>query len=365
MTWADLAHQVASIEPPTTHQATISIESATIVFAALERQQAIVFGPEPIKPMPLNFALGVYSSGSTAEPRLICHRSEALIAHAHASAASLGSLGDDRWLVALPLAHVSGLGPLIRALVYRRSVALLKKFEVATFVGAVAEHRITLTSVVPTMLTRLVEANWRPPTHLRHVLVGGAVCPEGLRDRAISLGIPVATTYGMTETFSHVAINGSVLEGVEARTSDDGRLYIRAPSSTVWPEWLATGDRATVNNRSLAIHGRFDDVIISGGENVSPSKVAAVLESHPEIHAALVLGVPDPVWGQRVVAAIAAKPTLDLARVEELIRSRLPAHERPRDLRRLSALPMLPSGKPDRLAISALFKIPVDRDQPH
>ena len=361
LTWKEVSAAITTIDPPASLAATNTIDTVLTILAALERNRPLAIGPTlsqaRTKPMAHpDTALAILTSGSSASPRLVEHRASALVAHAHASALALDGIVGDRWLVALPIAHVSGLGPIIRALVFRRSVALMKKFDTDRFIAAIAAHQITLTSVVPTMLRRLVEQRWHPPAHLRHLLVGGAACSDRLNEQARDLGIPTTLCYGMTETFSHIAINGQLLPGIEARTGKDGTLFIRGPSSTTWPQWLRTQDLATLTHTPNGIRidalSRADDVIISGGENVSPTRVRDALIAHPLIEDAHVMGINDPEWGQRVVAMIATEAAINIKELDDQLRSSLAGHERPRRYVVVRSIPLLPSGKPDSQTIA-------------
>lgn len=361
LSWPEVSSAITTIDPPVALAATNTIDMVLTILAALERNQALAIGPRlslesTATATRADTALAILTSGSSASPRLIEHRASALVAHAQASALALDSRVGDRWLIALPIAHVSGLGPIIRALVFRRSVALMKKFDTTRFIAAIVSHQITLTSLVPTMLSRLVKQCWRPPAHLRHVLIGGAACSAQLREQAQNLGIPITICYGMTETFSHIVINGRLLPGIEARTDKEGVLSIRGPISTTWPQWLRTQDLATLtktpNGIQVDILSRADDVIISGGENVSPTRVRDALIAHPLINDAHVIGINDPEWGQRVAAMIATQTDVDTNKLDGQLRSSLAGHERPRRYLVVRSIPRLPSGKPDSQTIA-------------
>ncbi|HTQ05845.1 MAG TPA: AMP-binding protein, partial [Polyangiaceae bacterium] len=159
---------------------------------------------------PERIAVLMPTSGTTGEPRLVLLSHRALLAAARASAENLG-VEDDRWLLSLPLAHVGGLGVLLRSLVNRRAVALFTPEksllrELDRFVLACERLRVTLVSLVPTILERLLAPpiEWRPPPSLRAVLVGGAAIPRSLIARARRAGIPALPTYGMTETCAQI-----------------------------------------------------------------------------------------------------------------------------------------------------------------
>jgi O-succinylbenzoic acid--CoA ligase len=200
------------------------------------------------------------------------------------------------------------------------------------------------------MLNRVLEADSGPYSGLRAVLVGGGPIPEGLLERAEAAGIPVLPTYGMTETCGQVATlrpgaplsrRAHPLPGVEIRV-DDGRIALKGGmiSDAVTDDdgWLVTGDLGELDDEgAVTILGRADDMIITGGENVSPAAVEAALAALPGVDEAVVFGIPSAEWGMEV----AAVP--------------LPPHARPRQIRRVVVIPRTPLGKPDRKAASRLL----------
>jgi len=321
--------------------------------------------------VPDQVAALVYTSGSTGRRRCAMLDRAAFAASAEAGASVLGWRDDDRWLACLPLSHIGGLSVLTRCLWARRAAVLADpspRFEPAAVAGQIARDRVTLASLVPTMLIRLLdlEPAWRPPDHLRAILLGGAPASAALLARAAGRGLTVHTTYGMTETCSHVAIDGRTLPGIELSLIDDriavrGPVLLRgfAPPDDDVPAvdrdgWLVTADRGAFDQAGhLRVIGRADDVIVSGGEKIDPSAVEAVLESVPGIAAAVVFAVPDPAWGQLVAAALVAgpgrRPDAELAAaLAAALADRLARHERPRQIAWLAELPLGPTGKVDR-----------------
>lgn len=317
----------------------------------------------------------VFTSGTSGAPRGALLSRRAFVASARAHASNLGWQDGDRWLLTMPPAHVGGLSILTRSLIARRCVVLDPgPFDARTLPATMSRHRVTLLSVVPTMLRRLIECDppWRPHPELRAVLVGGAPFPDPLRARAIELGIPVLGTYGCTEACSQVATQtheqgsspgaGSPLEGIEVRIRND-EVQVRGQvtmdgyldgtrSSDTWTEdgWLRTGDLGEIGaDGQLQVRGRRDDVIISGGENVSPLEVEAWLESMPGVVSACVFGVRDDEWGQRVVAALVVQRD---AYDEDALRDRmvreLAGYKRPKEIALLDALRLNRAGKVDR-----------------
>ncbi len=313
----------------------------------------------------------VFTSGSAGVPKGVVLSRRAFVASAEASAANLGWRDDDRWLLCMPLAHVGGLSILTRCLLARRAVVLAPEgpFDAGALATQVERDRVTLLSAVPTMLARLLERGWDPPPWLRAILLGGAAASPELLARAADRGWPVLTTYGLTEACSQVTTQpygtrsrlagvGPPVRGAEVRIVDgeiqvrgpmlmDG--YLAGPSPFVVGGWLPTGDLGALDAEgNLHVTGRRSDRIVTGGENVDPGEVERALERCPGVRAALVVGVNDPEWGERVGALIVGD--VSEATVDAWTRAHLAPHKRPRLLRLVPELPLTPSGKPDRPA---------------
>ena len=317
----------------------------------------------------------VPTSGSSRAPRGVVLSRRAFLASAQASAANLGWQDGDRWLLSLPVAHVGGLSIVTRCLIARRTVVVAprERFDASALLDVVNKQRVTLLSVVPTMLRRLVEI--RPPGHLRAVLVGGAATSPSLLEDARQRGWPVLATYGLTEACSQVATQrpgtygpssddagcGPPLPGTEVRIRD-GVVELRGPHllSAILPEtappldadgWFRTQDLGHLDvNGNLHIHGRRDDVIVTGGENVLAGEVEAVLEEHASIDAAVVFGVDDPEWGEVVAATLVCQTPLDDGELRRHLEGRLAHFKLPRRIAVVPEVVMLPSGKVDRRA---------------
>jgi o-succinylbenzoate---CoA ligase len=319
--------------------------------------------PPPAAAVPDGTLAVVYTSGTTGRARGAILSRAAFAAAAELSARNLGWRDDDRWLLALPFAHIGGLSILVRALLAGRTVVLGGP-------EVVARDRVTLMSLVPAQAARLLEAGWDPPAHVRAILLGGAAASPALLARAADRGWPILTTYGLTEACSQVATQrpGSVNRGdlgcgpplIDARIIDgeiqvrgptllDG--YLDGPAARDGDGWLATGDRGRLDAAgNLHVDGRRDDLIVSGGENVDPLEVERALEEHQAVAAACVVGVPDPTWGQIVAAAVVARAQRG-ADLRSHLDSRLARHKHPRRVVWLDAIPTTPTGKPDRRAL--------------
>lgn len=388
LSFADCAAAAARTPPPRAIVATPTVDTLHAIYAALAartplglvhhrlaageqaRQLALV---ERAADLPPDAAFVLFTSGSTGAPRGVVLARAGLAAACAASAANLTWRTDDRWLLALSLAHAGGLAVAVRCLAARAPVVLLDgdHFDARRCADLLAARRVTLASLVPTQLAALLDdPAWRPPPHLRAVLLGGAAAPPALVDAAVARGVPALVTYGMTETFGQVATAAAPgapprrLPGVGLRADDAGRLVVTGPTlasqyldgAAIAPRFT-TADLGTVDlaTDTVRIAGRRDDVIITGGENVDPAEVEAVLAATPGVRAAVAFGVPDARWGQLVAAALAIdRAAFDRAAAAARWRAALPPHARPRRVALVDALPLLPTGKLDRRAAAAL-----------
>jgi o-succinylbenzoate---CoA ligase len=210
-------------------------------------------------------------------------------------------------------------------------------------------QRATLVSLVPTQLSRLLDAGLRHPPRLRAVLLGGGPIAGALLERASEAGVPVVSTYGMTEACSQITTGGFPLFCTRVELSAQGEILVRGP--TVAPtagDVLHTGDLGTRDpDGSLRITGRAADTIVTGGENVAPAEVEAVLEAHPAVSEAAVHARPDDEWGEAIVATVVLAPGA-AATVDELrahVRDRLAGFKVPKHVGFATTLPRTPSGK--------------------
>lgn len=298
--------------------------------------------------------LTVESSGTTGAPKAITLTLSNLEAAAKASAEHLGHGPEDNWLLAMPLTHVGGLSILVRQLYAGGSVTMLPVFQ-ADRAAAAMNGNVTMVSVVPTMLRRLLSHG--PFRSLRAVLVGGGPIPPGLLEEAVELGMPVLPTYGMTETFGQVATLRPgeplayvtyPLPGIEMEIRD-GRIVIRGDqvSHDVVDHdgWFVTNDLGELNeDGALRVLGRADTMIITGGENVSPERVEAVLAPH--VDDVVVVGIPDAEWGQLLVCFYVGDTS-----PETKARDILHGPMLPKRFVRIERIPKTVIGKPDRSAL--------------
>jgi O-succinylbenzoic acid--CoA ligase len=267
---------------------------------------------------------------------------------------ALGLDPAERWLCPMPLAHVGGLSIQLRSAIYGTTVLLQPRFEVDAVGAALTDRsrRVTLVSLVPTMLARLLDAGLRAPPVLRWVLLGGGPIAPALLHSAQAAGVNVAPSSGMTEACSQIATGGWPLLGIELTIAPDGEVLVRGPSvatgTLAQDGWLHTGDLGWLDDQGrVSITGRKADTIVSGGENIAPIEVEAALLEHPGVADAAVLGRPDPEWGEAVVARVVARPGAALE-PEELRRhcaARLAPFKVPKRVELVSSLPRGSTGK--------------------
>jgi o-succinylbenzoate---CoA ligase len=343
--------------------------------------------PHEAAHLPQGLALTIGTSGSTGPPKLAMLTGDALRASADATYERLG--GQGTWLLAMPAHHIAGIQVLVRSLVAGTTpvaMDLQSGFTPAAFARATAElasAATTYTALVPTQLVRLLasEDGREALAAYAAVLVGGAATPSGVLAEAKDARIRVVTTYGMSETAGGCVYDGRALDVSRVQLQDDGRIrlggstlaqgYLDEPSLSAEAfviddaagGWFRTDDVGHLDDRgALIVDGRVDDLINTGGLKVAPRQVEEALTRLENVAEAVVVGTPDPEWGQLVSAAIvvtedSSRPTLD--EIRGCLRGILPEHALPRRLTTLTELPLRGPGKPDRAAVRRHF----DQDQ--
>lgn len=309
-------------------------------------------------------AAGLFTSGTTGVAKLVELTHGNLRASAEANAARLGGEATQRWLGTLPLFHVGGLAMLYRCAVYGASIALEQHFDAARACAAMDEG-VTHVSLVPTMLERVLEARGsRPFVGVKAALIGGGPMTSATLRRARAAGLPVVQTYGLTEACSQVTTElldeadgttaGPPIPGVEVRISEPdgsgvGEIEVRGPTlAKGLGPWLKTKDLGALDSRGrLTVMSRRMDLILSGGENVYPAEVEAVLREHPKVRDVAVVARPDAEWGQVPVAVIVATD-VDEGELSAWARVRLASFKVPRAWIQVEALPRNATGKIDR-----------------
>jgi O-succinylbenzoic acid--CoA ligase len=337
----------------------------------------------------------VYTSGTTGQPKGAMLTVGNFWWSAIGSALNLGTCSDDRWLACMPLFHVGGLSIVLRSAIYGITAVVQDGFDADAVNAALDGGGVTIVSVVAVMLERMLDARGDVPypSSLRCVLLGGGPAPHTLLERCAVMGVPVAQTYGLTETTSQLCTLAPadalrklgaagrpiypneirvVTDGHDAAPGEAGEILVRGPVVTVGyagqPEataraivngWLHTGDIGSLDSDGyLYVLDRRDDLIITGGENVYPAEVEAALLAHPWITEAGVIGVPDITWGQRVVAIVCLgdHPAMDTDALDGELRAhclrQLASYKTPREFRVVTEpIPRTASGKVRRSAL--------------
>jgi o-succinylbenzoate---CoA ligase len=333
-------------------------------------------------------AVVVTTSGSTGVPKSVILSRDALTASALATSARIG---DGVWLLALPASYVAGLQVLVRSIVSDREPAWLtgaftpQAFSAAALMMLSTEHgdRIsTYTSLVPAQLTKLLDAAEDDATVLaalrsfETILVGGQAIAAVTLERAQDAGVRVVRTYGSTETSGGCVYDGKPLRGVSVRISNgevlvagpilaEGYLGDSAATDAAFVHdddrrrWYRTGDAGLIEDDVLRVRGRIDNVIVSGGVNVSLDRVERVVRTIPGLESAVVVGVSDDRWGEASVVvvprgeALRRSESVQLAEARRAVAEQIGPHARPTRLVLVDDLATLPSGKPDRETIRA------------
>lgn len=342
--------------------------------AALDgiRPLALGFTPRPEDEVPDGTAAVIATSGSSGIPKRVVLSAAALRASAEATAARIGQ---GRWILTLPAGYVAGLQVLVRShLAGTEPIVLRDRFTAESFVEATrrAGEGDLFISLVPAQLAMLIDAaedrEVLAALHAhRAVLVGGQALSDGIRMRAADLRVPLVHTYGSSETSGGCVYDGAPLDGVTVRrVGEELRIsgptlatgYLGDPALTdrvfetdeQGVRWYRTGDRGFIQDGVVEVHGRMDNVIVSGGINISLDRVEQVVRSVPGLEHAVVVGMPDERWGEASII-FADVTGADVMRLFDEARERVAAeigrHARPVQLEN-GEVPLLPSGKPDR-----------------
>lgn len=348
---------------------------------------------------PTDTALILFTSGTTGEPKGVRLTGRNLASSAIASAFRLGVTPSDRWLCCLPMYHMGGLAPAFRSVLYGTTLVLQREFDATGTAEMIADEGITGVSLVPTQLSRLLDAGLSGPG-LRTILLGGAPATESLLDRADDAGLPVYPTYGLTETASQVATArpaetrehpgtvGQPLLGTTVRIVDDsepvgsgerGEIVVDGPTVTpgyldearteeAFSEYgLHTGDVGYRDEDGrLWVLGRIDDTIITGGELVAPAEVTEQLLAVPGVEDGAVVGIDDDEWGERIAALLVpGDDSPDCGTLRERVQAHcsetLADYKRPKTIVFVESIPRTHSGTVDRGRIRELLGRVADR----
>lgn len=323
-------------------------------------------------------AVVIATSGSSGYPKRVALSASALLASARATQDAIGGAG--RWILAMPAHYIAGVQVLVRSIVAGTTPVALPAgaFEVSSFVAAVAEARSgprSYSALVPAQVSRLLDdaAGRAALAGLDAVVVGGQAIPAVLRDRAAAAGVRLVRSYGSSETAGGCVYDGRPLDGVAVRLVD-GEIRIGGPTlalgylgdpertAAVFPEdgdgrWFRTGDTGTIDDRGvLDVIGRIDNVIVSGGVNVSLDRVEVVVREESGFGDAVVVGADDARWGSVPVVVVGGSapvsPETALLGLRRAVEAAIGVAARPARIVRLDALPMLSTGKPDRREIA-------------
>lgn len=315
-------------------------------------------------------ALVVQTSGSTGAPKRVALSADAVLASAAASESALG--GSGQWVLALPTHYIAGLNVLARSITAGTDPVIVEgsRFSAAAFVAAAEAltHPTRFTSLVPAQLATLLDDSDARTALARfsRVLVGGQATPQLLVERAADHGIRVTRTYGSSETSGGCVYDGEPIGAAAVRVVD-GEVQLGGPMlaegylgddaltaerfvSDAAVRWFRTADAGVWDGGRLAVTGRRDDVLVSGGVKVALGEVERVLREQEGFADAVVVAASDERWGQVPVAFTASG--VDPAAATEAVGLALGVAARPARVIRLDALPLLASGKPDRQALA-------------
>lgn len=350
-----------------------------------------------------DLAVILYTSGTTSLPKGVMLTHGALVGYVVGTTDAADGTDRGRTVLAAPMYHIAGLASLLNSTYTGRSVILLPQFDTPAWLTAVERFGATSGFLVPTMLARLLDDPGFSPgrlSSLESITYGAAPMPPAVIRRAIEMFPPSVSfsgSYGQTETTSTVTVldpddhrlTGTPSEveqrrrrlrsvgrpvsdvelrvvdehGVEVRSGVVGEVWLRTsrtmagywrregdPHTQALDEdgWIRTGDVGYLDDQGyLFLEGRTGDLIIRGGENISPEEIEAALYEHPDVLDAGVAGIPDTVWGERVMAAVVMRPgsAADEETLLAFCGDRLASFKRPNRIIAMATLPRTSTGK--------------------
>jgi O-succinylbenzoic acid--CoA ligase len=314
---------------------------------------ALGCGPVHSTSVRSDISILVATSGSTGTPKEIALTASALLASAAASNKYLKAAKGDTWSLLLPLTHIAGINVLMRA-----KQLGTEPLDLRNHVGEYPHADFT--AIVPTQLFNALTENPALLKHLQEakaVLVGGASLSEELRAQGVAAGINIITTYGMSETCGGCVYDGVALDGVAFEITTDGRIKISGPIlADVKKEngWFVTQDLGKIMDGKLQVIGRSDDVIISGGENISLSAIeAAINKEYPDLLVAA-FATPDSKWGQALHIAVQSQDENIKSELSEVLVNSIGKHVKPKRVLLLDKLPQIGVGKVDRISLAKM-----------
>jgi acyl-CoA synthetase (AMP-forming)/AMP-acid ligase II len=346
---------------------------------------------------PEDIAIWLFTSGTTGTPKAALLRQRHLVSYILSSVEFMGADEADAALVSVPPYHIAGMAAVLSSIYSGRRIVQLPAFSPEGWLEAAERERVTNAFVVPTMLARVIEkleaGGGKAPRALRALAYGGGKMPLPVIERVMRLmgHLDLTNAYGLTETSSTIAVLGphdhrdaaasddpavrrrlasvgKPLPGVEVEIRDAegkplpagerGEICVRGEqvsgeylgrASRVGADgWFPTNDGGFLDEGGyLFLEGRIDDVIVRGGENLSPGEIEDVLLDHPAVADAAVVGIPDEEWGEGVAAAIVLKAgaTASAQELQDWVRKHLRSSRVPQVLRFETELPYNETGK--------------------
>lgn len=326
-----------------------------------------------------------FTSGTTGTPKIVPLKRRQMLFAAKASAQNLRPRRNHLWGLSLPLHHIGGISVILRSLLYGSGIYRTNGFDARETARLLnKDQRLEAVSLVPTMLNRLMEyPDFSVQENFQAILLGGGPIAPSLIEECFNRGIPVIASYGMTESCAQITANplmtvgdlsrpkksaGRIFtpnsieirnkDGIAAETSDPGRIWLKGPqlfdgylkrnNSFYFDEhgWFNTGDYGYLNDRGeLFIQARRTDLIISGGENISPAEVEHAIRNLPYIRDAAVVGVPDREWGQKVAAIVTADGDIQNTNIQRELKSQLQPFKIPKNIVIVDSIPRTATGK--------------------
>ncbi len=337
-----------------------------------------------------------FTSGTTGIPKIVPLKRRQMLYAAKTSADNFKPRINHFWLLCLPLNHIGGISIILRSLLYGTAIYRTNRFDLNMISTFLSENKLfQAASLVPTMLKRLLDdKTFRTHQTFKAILLGGGPIDSGLLRESRQRGIPVVASYGMTETCAQIAANpllkpsgvyhplssvGDLFEpneieirdeeGQTVATNEQGIIWLKGPqvfdgylgqAGLAFDKegWFNTGDIGHLNvNGHLFIESRRTDLIISGGENISPFEVESELQKIDPITEAAVFGIDDKEWGQRVVAVVVAKTNgvLETESIRNQLKERLNSYKIPKEIKQAAHLPRTETGKIKRGELLKLF----------
>ncbi len=346
---------------------------------------------------PEDIAVLLFTSGTTGAPKAAVLRQKHLVSYILGSVEFASADESEAALVSVPPYHVAGIAAILSSVYAGRRVVQLPSFSAEAWIDVARRERITSAFLVPTMLARIVEALEGEHTAgiptLASISYGGGRMPHAIVERAMTLfpDTDFTNAYGLTETSSTITVLGPAehraaassadaavrrrlgsagmpLPGIEIEIRDDegrvlgpnerGEIYVRGEQVSGEYEgrgrvtdtegWFPTRDAGTMDEAGyLFLEGRADDVIVRGGENLSPGEIEDVLMEHPAVRDAAVVGVPDEQWGEGVAAAVVLKPgqAATVTALQDWVKTHMRSSRVPQQILFCDELPYNETGK--------------------